>query len=373
MLLKHSLTLVAALFLVSACAEMGTDATAPGDDLTSFAMGGSGNVKCSTINFGEGFAHGDLVTVVPSGLGFDLTFTLAPGGEYSSDNLRAWDTDTPTSSGFLDTDLMWNGAGALCPDCNGQGVVVIIEDVRGFDPEGDSGDGGTITITGFSGHGTFIVRSYVAIDQDVEERAIRLLVDGVQDGQSSGLGDGSVEVVTPNQTPFTDEVQVVFDGSGAVDDIEICQGEEGAVGRMTGGGRQIEIGDVSVSRGFTIHCDIVLSNNLEINWTGGNMWHLDKPLTSAICLDDGVLDPVPPAAPFDTFIGEGFGRLNGVDGSFVRFTFADAGEPGRNDQATIQIWAPGANPAVDAPVLEISGNLDHGNIQAHFDQPHRNS
>src|SRR5688572_1032845 len=37
-------------------------------------------------------------------------------------------------------------------------------------------------------------------------------------------------------------------------------------GRMTGGGGQIIIGDVFVSRGFTLHCDITLSNNLEINW-----------------------------------------------------------------------------------------------------------
>jgi hypothetical protein len=140
---------------------------------------------------------------------------------------------------------------------------------------------------------------------------------------------------------------------------------------MTGGGGQIMIDGVRVTRGLTLHCDIVLSNNLEINWTGGNKWHLDKPITSATCVDDPAISPFPPAAPFDTFIGEGVGRLNGVDGSFVSFTFVDAGERGNDDSAWIRIWAPGADPSVDAPVLDVSGNLDNGNLQAHYDQPHK--
>jgi len=43
---------------------------------------------------------------------------------------------------------------------------------------------------------------------------------------------------------------------------------QAASGRMTGGGRQITIGGLKITRGFTIHCDILLSNNLEINWPG---------------------------------------------------------------------------------------------------------
>lgn len=142
-------------------------------------------------------------------------------------------------------------------------------------------------------------------------------------------------------------------------------------GRMTGGGGQIRVDGVRITRGLTLHCDITLSNNLEINWTGGNKWHLDKPITSATCIDDPAIDPVPPAAPFDTFIGEGEGALNGEAGSIVRFVFADAGEPGTDDTAWIAIWAPGADPDTDAPVLEVSGLLDNGNLQAHYDQPHK--
>lgn len=138
-------------------------------------------------------------------------------------------------------------------------------------------------------------------------------------------------------------------------------------GRMTGGGGQIQVGGVYVSRGFTIHCDITLSNNVEVNW-GGNHWHLDKPLTGAACTDDPSISPEPPAAPFDTFYGEGVGRLNGVAGSAIRFIFADAGEPGgRNDRAQIQIFAPDGTVVLDIPM----SFLDRGNLQAHYDQPHR--
>ena len=148
-------------------------------------------------------------------------------------------------------------------------------------------------------------------------------------------------------------------------------GSSFAPGRMTGGGHQLKVDNVRITRGFTIHCDIVLSNNLEINWPG-NKWHIAKPLTSAECIDDPAVSPLPPAAPFDTFIGEGVGRLNGVLGSIVRFTFVDAGEPGKHtDSATIRIWAPGDDPDTATPVLEVSDLLSGGNIQAHYDQPHK--
>jgi hypothetical protein len=136
-------------------------------------------------------------------------------------------------------------------------------------------------------------------------------------------------------------------------------------GRMTGGGVQI-FNNIKISRGFTIHCDITLSNNIEINWPG-NKWHLDKPITKATCIDDPAYDETPPVAPFNTFIGEAIGRLNGVDGSKLFFTFIDAGEPGKNDKAALKIIAPdGVTVVLDVP-LRL---LDNGNIQAHYDQPH---
>ena len=139
-------------------------------------------------------------------------------------------------------------------------------------------------------------------------------------------------------------------------------------GRMTGGGRQITIGDVKVTRGFTIHCDITLSNNIEVNWPD-NHWHLTKPITSAICIDDPAVHPEPPPAPFDTFIGEGEGEWNGQPGATIRFVFVDAGEPGgKNDLAQIRITAADGTVVLDVPL----SFLDNGNIQAHYDQPHKN-
>jgi len=139
-------------------------------------------------------------------------------------------------------------------------------------------------------------------------------------------------------------------------------------GRMTGGGKQITVAGVKVTRGFTIHCDILLSNNLEINWPDGNNWHITKPLTSAECVDDPTVNPEPPPAPFDTFIGEGIGSLNGVDGAFVKFVFVDAGEPsGKGDKASIQVFDPGGTLVLNVPLSPLDG----GNIQAHFDQPHK--
>ena len=149
--------------------------------------------------------------------------------------------------------------------------------------------------------------------------------------------------------------------------------ENAVNGRMTGG-RNLRVNGAQVKGskgGFTIHCDITLSNNVQVTWKGGNSWHLDKPITSAICIDDPIFNPTPPAAPFDTFIGEGIGKLNGVDGSVIKFTFIDDGEPGRGDYIDINIWAPGDDPNVDPAHYSVSGFLDGGNIQAHYDQPHK--
>lgn len=146
-----------------------------------------------------------------------------------------------------------------------------------------------------------------------------------------------------------------------------------AFGRMTGGGAQITAGNVRVSRGFTLHCDILLSNNLEINWPGSgngpnsqNNFHITRPLRSAQCILDPAYQQPPPAAPFNTFIGVADGTLNGVPGAYVRFTFIDAGEPGRNDKASFQVFDHNGVKVLDVPL----SNLNHGNIQAHYDQPH---
>lgn len=139
-------------------------------------------------------------------------------------------------------------------------------------------------------------------------------------------------------------------------------------GRFTGGGKQVRVGDVFVTRGLTIHCDLLLSNNLEVNW-GGNQFHMTEHLTTVACTDDPNVVQAPPAAPIDTLVGVGTGRYNNAAGFTVQFTLIDAGEPGSSDRMAIRIHETGnpANVVLNVPLQVLTG----GNLQAHRDQPHK--
>lgn len=150
---------------------------------------------------------------------------------------------------------------------------------------------------------------------------------------------------------------------GPIDVLEApkgtCQSPAKPQGRMTGGGSVFTAGGVRVTHGFELHCDASkLPNNLEVNW-GKNKFHLEK-LTSAVCSDDPSITPNPPVAGFDTYKGKGTGRYNGVAGATAEWTFTDAGEPGKNDTATLTI-----KDVSSVVVLTVSGNLKVGNQQAH--------
>ena len=232
----------------------------------------------------------------------------------------------------------------------------------------------------------------------------------VDDDQASSLGAGNPKIEGLAWDPSLDQMlgsedhseifflQTLASGGnsslGAVaglTDVEaidmIAPLIEQADGRLTGGGFQLGvfipgIGDVRVSRGLTIHCDVRLSNNIEINWPD-NKWHITKEQIRIFCSDDPDIEPDPPAAPVDTFEGFALGSLNHVDGSVLCFTFKDAGEPGKDvDMTAFKIFPPGAvnfnggprhNPCdeggavLDFPLTTIDG----GNLQAHEDQPHR--
>jgi len=139
-------------------------------------------------------------------------------------------------------------------------------------------------------------------------------------------------------------------------------------GRFTGGGSQITIGEVRITKGLTIHCDLLLSNNLEVNWLG-HQFHMEEHMTTVQCSDDPNIDQAPPSAPLDTLVGVGVGRYDNADGYTIEFSLIDAGEPGRSDSAALRIYetANPANVVLDLPLT----NLDGGNLQAHYDQPHK--
>jgi hypothetical protein len=104
-------------------------------------------------------------------------------------------------------------------------------------------------------------------------------------------------------------------------------------GRMTGGG-SIQCGDVGrVTHGFELHCifpegaDPKLPNNLEINWGGGQNFHLTT-LETAVCLNVAGFEESPPEAGFDTMTATGTGTLNQISGYTIEFKLIDDGEPG---------------------------------------------
>jgi hypothetical protein len=143
---------------------------------------------------------------------------------------------------------------------------------------------------------------------------------------------------------------------------------QSGTGRFTGGGSQIKVGGARVTRGLTVHCDLLLSNNLEINW-GGNKFHMTEHMTTVRCSDDPFITQAPPAAPLDTMVGVGTGRYNNVDGYTVEFTFVDYGEPGSSDRAALKVYRT-SNPSqvvLNIPLQVLEG----GNLQAHYDQPHK--
>ena len=133
-------------------------------------------------------------------------------------------------------------------------------------------------------------------------------------------------------------------------------------GRFTGGGFQFDENDVKVTRGFTLHCDQILSNNFEVNWAGGNQFHIDKNPTTVRCTREGDA-PNPPDADVNLIEVTGTGKLNGVAAT-IRIILVDHGEPGTSDEALIQV-----NGGTDLSVGQST--IDGGNIQAHFDQPHK--
>jgi len=239
-------------------------------------------------------------------------------------------------------------------------ILIVSEDLDTTDPDDNIGGRLDLDFSGF-GPGTVFVTSLVVMDVESSEAAgtIELFAGG-----PGGVPVTSLNVpITGNNGKATvligdvgDFLRVNFAGSGAIDDINVEI--DVITGRMTGGGSVFKMDGARVTRGFQIHCDLSEPNNLQVNWPGGYKFHLTS-LTAATCTDDLAIIQDPPAADFDTFIGDGIGKLNGVDGATIHFVFVDAGEPGKNDTALIEITDTGGI------VLDVEGFIDVGNLQAH--------
>ena len=157
---------------------------------------------------------------------------------------------------------------------------------------------------------------------------------------------------------------------GIVNTIDEETPEPCATGRFTGGGFQINANDVKVTRGFTLHCDAILSNNFEVNWKDGGTthnFHTDKNPAVVSCTKPVV--PNPPNAPVSKIVIDGQpGTLDGAEGHTITIILEDHGEPGTADRAYIAI----DGSRITGGTFDDPALIDGGNIQAHFDQPHKN-
>ena len=134
-------------------------------------------------------------------------------------------------------------------------------------------------------------------------------------------------------------------------------------GRMTGGGNITNKHGVKITHGFELRCRKnkgASPNRLEVNWDGGNRFHLETKLKGK-CTDSANWEEGKPEAGFDTYRLWGTGRLNGEDGASIYIKLGDGGEPGSEDRIVLDIYDKNGVRAIAG-----SGTLkDGGNHQAH--------
>ena len=330
---------------------------------TQMTIGGASANPGAVIDF-ESLTEGQIVNSVSCGSG--ITCSTAVVGSVAVNGVNP--KKATNAAMVFDGTCTPGGAPANCTGADddlyfpSQGNILIVsEDLDGSDPDDNIGGQLEFDFSGF-GPGTVTINSLVVMDIDNNETGGTIKV---YSGGPGGTLVTTVDVpVTGNNGKATvpildvgDFMRVTLIGSGAVDDINVET--EVISGRMTGGGSVFTVEGVRVTRGFEIHCDLSDPNNIEVNWQGGNKFHLTD-LTAGLCTEDPAIIQDPPAAPFDTFTGDGVGKLNGTPGATIHFVFVDAGEPGKNDTALIQIWNSGGT-----KVLDVSGFIDVGNLQAH--------
>ncbi|HEX5436991.1 MAG TPA: hypothetical protein VFW98_07525 [Gemmatimonadaceae bacterium] len=287
--------------------------------------------------------------------------------------------------GDLPLDETERGLG-ICQTVGGATCTVFAGTGDQGDEVGDTGPGTLIlNFDGVQPTGSIVTSISLGSVQDGEGYVYSISTDcGMSFGtpiEATGDGSNNSIVDIPINLPAAC-LQIKFekDGTSQIgkDDYtirsattEFTPAPELLQGRMTGGGVKATGtaggSEVPVTLGLTLHCDITLSNNLEVNWTG-HQWHLTKPITTASCSNQDN-DAPPPASPIDTFEGTAFGSLDGVGGSLITFNFQDHGEPGSGDMIELTIYNGGTTSSGVALQVPLQ-NLNIGNFQMHFDQPH---
>ena len=371
----------------------------------------------TTLTTGGGGISGDPVTGFVAVNGFDPTLAgnramvfdsaCPPGGVPTDCSGGDFDLGTPNEA-FGGPGV---GSGGTSNDAALGNILILSEDLDSSDPDDADNEGSMFEFdfTNF-GLGAVTVNSITALDIEKSEDGAKVRVYSdlgvtlIAEVAIPRTGDNGAVTVIINKDDVV-FMEVHLNGSGAIDNVVIDEILP-KFARITGGGWRVSGTNgesVRSSHGLTLHCDITLSNNLQINWTGGQRWHIDKLVDAAFCEDDPAFTPEPPDAPADTYIGLDVGKLNNdtSDGSVACFIFEDHGEGGNDpdgfddglDQALIRIWNVGYDPGITAgdlndpgfdcssPKLDSAANLvlsvdlteiAGGNLQFHFDQPHKN-
>jgi hypothetical protein len=343
--------------------------------------------------------NGIPVTSDPAaGIGGPTTFFASVQGATYRDDITALGLVTDGTN-LLDIDGLncsnvSNGAGALVIFDVGSGSAAI--DVRDgndlafidFAPPLDTTVAQTFTFPGSTVDRTADLVLFVHSVADNRDRpsAVDITTNGpggttIELNNLLGSNDGgewdtvNISVSIPAGTTML-TVQVLSEDRLATGNLEasldwsaaglaVREEPPGLDGRITGGGSHFTIDGVRITKGLQLHCDLRNPNNFEINWQGSSFHLLD--LVGANCTEDpDIIQQPPMSSPFDTFNGSGTGRLRiGGTTDFdatVDFILVDAGEPGVDDTARIEI----KNGDGDV-VLFVEGFLNKGNFQTHKD------
>lgn len=326
-------------------------------DLTPF----SGGLNAIAYNFSDGMLYGGgwsstnlYKTDLSTGVTTLVKANALAGYEVFNfvDGL-AWD---PTDNTF------WMSDDVVC---NVRHLDVLGNDIGGFDGcavTGLANSGLAVSLTGTLWYGTNGAGLIYKLDSSTNPPT-NLGVFSSPGGRDEDMVCGPKYTKADGSVVETLLSKDAYDNTFAV--IEVADGEctspaepEDDTRRMTGGGTIP--GEVAVRHGFELHCDAAKTpNNLEVNWGKGNNFHMES-LDSAVCSDNPVISEGQPVAGFDTYVGKGTGRYNGESGYTIKFEFTDAGEPGVNDTAAINIYKPDTT-----LLITVSGAITKGNQQAH--------
>jgi len=305
------------------------------------ALPAAAQQQCETVDFNS-FEHGDAIETL-SLFGGTLLLSVEalrndPAGavDATAYDTELWDDagNPPPNATHDDTQraILCNAAsnGGI-GECDG--IVLMVPDTN-FQTNGDDTQGGFVTISGFAG--TFEIPSYDAVDSDNTDRDIILRVGAglVQVGTSTGQGNATVETVETDPHTFTGSAQFEYEGSGGIDNIEICRVEEPFCGDgNVDPGEQCDDGNNEDGDGCSAECTTEETGGE--GCTPGFWKNLLKHGDQWICADPG----------------DDYETVFGVDASFTR-TLIEALEAGGGGEDALGRHAVAAllsacNPDVD--------------------------